>query len=716
MKRKTVTVLPGDGIGHEVCHAALPIIEKMNLPINLQYGKIGWECWKQEGNPIPDDTWKKIKNSDAVLLGAITSKGKKDAEEALPESLKKLGHEYISPVIQLRQKLGLYTNIRPAYYITGSRKPFNICVIRENTEGLYSGLDFKGIPTRHSDWLTHPNIDYYGQSETAWTVRLQTRYGLERIFKQAFEYAKAHNMSRVTFADKPNVMRESGQFVKDIFFNIANQYAGIKADIHNVDAVALWLVKKPHEFGVIVAENMFGDILSDLAAGVMGGLGFAPSANIGSNIAYFEPVHGSAPKMAGKNKGNPSAMFLSIGLMLEYLGFIAEAEKIKDAVKYVTRSGINTSYDCGGNKSTQEVSKAIIDAAMKKNNFNDAIVITIGDELLDGKYVNTNLSDISHHLRQKGYKVKTHLTCLDNEHMISEALIRFIGDTRLIVISGGLGPTSDDKTRFAISKALETNLIYDEPTWERIKNRLTGFGVPIDPSNRVQAYFPNGSTILPNEDGTASGFSLNIENTKIIILPGPPREAMLMLTKALPQTTQKIEEESIYIWHLLGTSEGEVGSYFDKALSGIESETHFLWKYPYIIVEVKTKCLTSEKLTSINSDLKSYIVSQNGKKASDLLIESSHKVNWCCADSQTQDILQLPSDRNKRSKKKNIYIDLTPPLNDILKNSHYTGIAHLKCRSEDGTSESIQFPCRGPEIVEFIKEYSSWFALKTKAI
>ncbi|NDL54854.1 isocitrate/isopropylmalate dehydrogenase family protein [Photorhabdus laumondii] len=357
---KKILILPGDGIGQEVCDAALPVFQALNLPVTLEIGDIGWTCWEREGNPVPANTWEKIASVDAVLLGAITSKGKEEAQQALPPHLRVKTRNYVSPVIQLRQRLGLYANIRPVRYVEGDRKPFRCCVIRENSEGLYAGFDFKGIPATATTWLQHPNIDKYGPEEAAWTVRLQTRFGLERLFITAFEYAKENNYSRVTFADKPNVMRESGHFAKGIFDTVAAGYPEIKADIHNVDAIALWMVKKPHEFGVIVSENMFGDILSDLAAGVMGGLGLAPSANIGSDIAYFEPVHGSAPGMAGKNKANPAAMFYTIALLLEHLGFADAAQQINCAVDNVIREGRTVTYDLGGSATTQQMAQAII--------------------------------------------------------------------------------------------------------------------------------------------------------------------------------------------------------------------------------------------------------------------------------------------------------------------------------------------------------------------
>jgi isocitrate/isopropylmalate dehydrogenase len=179
------------------------------------------------------------------------------------------------------------------------------------------------------------------------------------LFHFSFEYARQNHYTKVTFADKPNVLRKSSIFAREIFEEIAACYPEIKAEIHNVDAVALWLVRRPEEFGVIVAENMFGDILSDLAGGVMGGLGFAPSANIGMKNSYFEPVHGSAPRVK-LNTANPSAMFLTIGLMLDHLGYSVEAKKIHMALVKTIQQGKYLTYDLDGLASTQDMAQAII--------------------------------------------------------------------------------------------------------------------------------------------------------------------------------------------------------------------------------------------------------------------------------------------------------------------------------------------------------------------
>ncbi|EPN13437.1 3-isopropylmalate dehydrogenase, partial [Pseudomonas syringae pv. actinidiae ICMP 19070] len=275
------------------------------------------------------------------------------------------GHSrrYVSPVIQLRQNLDLYANVRPVTDMTGDNR-FRFVVIRENTEGLYAGLDFGHIPDALVPLLEAREAlgaawQRTGQEDATVTLRLQTRSGLTRIFEYAFDYARNNNFSRVTFVDKPMVLRHSSAFARLIFEEIAQRYPDITGAIENVDAVALWMVQRPERFGVIVAENMFGDILSDLGAGVMGGLGFAPSGNFGNSGAYFEPVHGSAPAHAGLNKANPSAMFLAIAMMLKHLGYPAQSDCITRAVSQVSRSAVRT-YDMGGSHTTRQVGEAIV--------------------------------------------------------------------------------------------------------------------------------------------------------------------------------------------------------------------------------------------------------------------------------------------------------------------------------------------------------------------
>lgn len=359
-----IAVLPGDGIGIEVTHAAIPVFRALEIPVSLTFGDIGWSYWKKEGSAIPERTWTLIANSDTTLLGAITSKPQREAKEELNPQYQNEHLTYVSPIIQLRQTLDLFANIRPCFSIKEENKPFKCCIIRENTEGLYSGFDYYPTPNplhhiiaEHKKWGSIPG------NEISCSFRLQSKSGLLRLFQFAFQYAADNYLNRVTFADKPNVLRNSGAFARDIFEQVATQYPQIHADILNVDAVALWLIRRPEEFGVIVAENMFGDILSDVGAGVMGGLGFAPSANIGLKGCYFEPVHGSAPRVKS-NCANPSAMFLTISMLLSHFGFINQAQRIINAVTRITQEQQHVTYDMGGNATTQEMAHAIIDHCM----------------------------------------------------------------------------------------------------------------------------------------------------------------------------------------------------------------------------------------------------------------------------------------------------------------------------------------------------------------
>jgi isocitrate/isopropylmalate dehydrogenase len=359
----TIAVLPGDGIGVEVTKAAIPIFAALNIPVQLNFGDIGWTFWQNEGCAIPERTWQLIRQSDTVLLGATTSKPNREALEELGEAFRQKQPAYLSPIIQLRQQLDLFANVRPCFNIKNEGKEFNFTVIRENTEGLYAGFDYHPIPPELTSLLaTKPAWGNLDPKELSCSLRLQTKKGLLRLFEFAFQYAKKQKMQRVTLADKPNVLRQSGAFTREIFEEIASHYPHIKADILNVDAVALWMIRRPEDFGVIVAENMFGDILSDVGAGIMGGLGLAPSANIGEKGCYFEPVHGSAPKIMA-NRANPGAMFLTIALLLRHFGYSSEADLIKQALTKVVQAREYVTYDLGGNSSTEEMAGAILRAA-----------------------------------------------------------------------------------------------------------------------------------------------------------------------------------------------------------------------------------------------------------------------------------------------------------------------------------------------------------------
>jgi len=355
-----IAVLAGDGIGPQVLEAALPAFEVLGTPVDLVRGEIGWECWKKDGNPVPPPTWSLLDRSDAALLGAVTSKPDREARADLPPSRRGVDSPYVSPVVQLRQRLDLFANERPVTDFRGDR--FDFVVVRENTEGLYAGFD--QYPATNTAWSIvnkHRNTLVSGRDGTAISIRVQTRTATMRLMKHAFGLASARR-GLVTVADKPNVLRQSANLVREVLEEIQPLFPNVRAEVLNVDAVGMWMVTKPQRFDVIVAENMFGDILSDVGAGVMGGLGLASSGNIGEGFSYFEPVHGSAPRLAGTNRANPMAMFLSIAALLKHLESPDDARRVRNAVRHVLRSGETLTYDLGGSATTLEVAAMVLDA------------------------------------------------------------------------------------------------------------------------------------------------------------------------------------------------------------------------------------------------------------------------------------------------------------------------------------------------------------------
>ncbi len=368
MNKFKLLLLPGDGIGNDIMQTILPIFKKININFDIRIGDIGWECWKNTGNPIPTQTWNLIDWSDSILLGATTSKPENEAFKEL--QIKNNSFHYISPIIQLRQHLNLFANVRPIFSIKNNLAQKNnnidLTIIRENTEGLYSGFDFYPLPNDLFEFIKNNKLKNQSWKLTntmdgAVSLRILTKCGIERILNFAFNWAQQNNYNLITIADKPNVTRKSSQFIYNILKKISSNYPNINWEIKNVDAVAMWLIKDPSRFQVIVSENQFGDILSDLGAGIMGGLGLAPSANIGDLKSYFEPVHGSAPKYKNKNIANPSAMFFSLAMLLNHHGYKKEANKIFTAVKKVIFEQKYITYDLGGTSSTTDMSKAIIE-------------------------------------------------------------------------------------------------------------------------------------------------------------------------------------------------------------------------------------------------------------------------------------------------------------------------------------------------------------------
>jgi len=361
--------LPGDGIGKDVTDAVKIVFDGIEFNAELIHGDIGWKFWKSEGNPLPDRTIELLRKCDCAYFGAITSKPKEEAQKELNPELRKEGIQYFSPIVKLRQLFDLYVNMRPCKAYPGNplnyRDDIDLVIFRENTEGLYSGIEYHPVPERVFNALmeTHPKMERFKNvplEDMAISTRIFTRKGCRRILKKAFEYADKFNRKSVTVVEKPNVIREtSGLMVREAR-EIAKDYPDIELWETNVDAMAMWLIKNPQDYSVLVSSNMFGDIISDEAAQLIGGLGFACSGNIGDKFAVFEPTHGSAPKYAGKYVVNPMAAILAAKMMLDWLGEIELAKKLEDAVALVIKEGKVRTYDMGGKSSTLDVANEIV--------------------------------------------------------------------------------------------------------------------------------------------------------------------------------------------------------------------------------------------------------------------------------------------------------------------------------------------------------------------
>jgi len=368
MAKYRIAWLPGDGVGHDVMECARLVLDTLKFDAEYIPGDIGWEFWCKEGDPLPERTIKILQETDCALFGAITSKPKEEADRELAPELKGKGHVYFSPIVRLRQLLNLHTNLRPCKAYPGNplnyKEGIDIVIFRENSEGMYAGVEFHPVPQGVYDALCAnakmKKFEQFGLDNLAISVRVMSRQGCANIVRQGFEYAKRFGYKTVTVCDKPNVLRETGGLMLRTARQVAKDYAGIDLWETNIDAQCMWLVKNPFDYGVIVAENLFGDILSDLAAQLVGGLGFASSANVGDNYAVFEPTHGSAPKYAGKYKVNPMAMLLTVKLMFDWLKEPDMATRLETAIAQVIQEGKVRTYDMGGSSTSLDVAKAVV--------------------------------------------------------------------------------------------------------------------------------------------------------------------------------------------------------------------------------------------------------------------------------------------------------------------------------------------------------------------
>jgi len=370
MAQYRIAWMPGDGVGKDVMEATRLVLDAMKFDAEYVPADIGWEFWCHEGDPLPERTIKILRETDCALFGAITSKPRDEAAEELDPELRDKGLVYFSPIVRLRQLFNLHTNMRPCKAYAGNplnyRDGIDLVVFRENTEGMYGGIEFHPIPeTVFNALCEHPKMEKFrarGLDNLALSTRIMSRQGCESIVRQAFEYAKAHGRKSVTVIDKPNVLRETGGLMVRTARAVAKDYPGIPLWETNIDAMCMWLIKNPFDYDVLVAENMFGDIISDLCAGLVGGLGFACAANIGDEYAVFEPTHGSAPKYDGQYKVNPMAMLLTAKLMFDWLKEGEMAARLENAIARVIAEGRVGTYDVkrsGTPNTTLEVAEEV---------------------------------------------------------------------------------------------------------------------------------------------------------------------------------------------------------------------------------------------------------------------------------------------------------------------------------------------------------------------
>ena len=368
MAKYRIAWLPGDGIGVEVLEAAKIVLDRLDLDAEYIHGDIGWEFWCREGDAFPARTIELLRTVDAAMFGAITSKPAKAAEAELAPELAGKGLSYRSPIVRMRQLFDLYICLRPCKAYPGNplnyREGLNLVVFRENTEDLYSGVEFSPVPPALAATLSSlakPFSAFAGLAPDDYAVscKINTRKGSERIVRAAYDFARKFGRKKVTLVHKANVVRASDGLFLEVARQVAKGYPEIATDEANIDAMTMWLLKNPFNYDVLVAPNLYGDIISDLCAQMVGGLGFGCSGNIGDKLAVFEPTHGSAPKHAGLYKANPIATVLAVRMMLDWLGETAKGEALEQATAAIIAEGKVRTYDMGGTSKTLEMAQAI---------------------------------------------------------------------------------------------------------------------------------------------------------------------------------------------------------------------------------------------------------------------------------------------------------------------------------------------------------------------
>jgi isocitrate dehydrogenase (NAD+) len=355
-----ITLIPGDGIGPEITEAAKRVLEATGIEFDWDIGIVGQQAQDKFGIPLPDYVLESIKKNKVALKGPVTTP---------------VGSGFRSVNVALRQSLDLYACLRPCKTYPGvpsSFKNVDIVIIRENTEDLYSGIEFaKG--TKESNRLTELILETTQASvkqDSGFSIKVISETASRRIVRFAFEYARANNRKKVSAAHKANIMKFSDGLFLAAAREVAKEYPDIGFEDVVVDALCMRLVRNPQQYDIIVMPNLYGDIVSDLCAGLVGGLGVAPGANVGNNIAVFEPTHGSAPRYAGQNKVNPIAMMLSANMMLRHLNETEASDNLEKAIADVIAEGKSVTYDLKSNRNqpaatTSEVADAVIEKLNK---------------------------------------------------------------------------------------------------------------------------------------------------------------------------------------------------------------------------------------------------------------------------------------------------------------------------------------------------------------
>jgi isocitrate dehydrogenase (NAD+) len=342
-----VTLIPGDGTGPEICAVVKNVVAATGVKIEWDQVEAGVDIMKTAGTPLPDNVLASCRKNKVALKGPITTP---------------IGTGFRSVNVALRKELDLYACLRPCKTYAGVKSRYekiDLVVVRENVEDLYAGVEWPAgsEESKQIIGMAKGKIN----PEAAISIKPISRFNSERIIRFAFDYAVKHKRKKVTAVTKANIMKCTDGLFYEVAREVAKKYSGIEYEERLIDNMCMQLVQKPELYDVICLPNLYGDILSDLCAGLIGGLGIAPGANIGDNGALFEAVHGSAPKYAGQNKVNPTAVLLSAKMMLDYLGETVAAQALESATADVIREGKNVTYDLGGKAGTREMGDAIIE-------------------------------------------------------------------------------------------------------------------------------------------------------------------------------------------------------------------------------------------------------------------------------------------------------------------------------------------------------------------